>query len=193
MLAYLWSKWTPWGKPAAIRKQAPTSRRLIPRLEFLEDRWLPSATIAEFPVLTASSSPVGITTGADGNIWFTENAANQIGMINPSTHAVSEFPIPTASSGPDGITAGPDGNTWFTENAANQIGEINPTTHLVTEFAVPTASSGPSGITDGPDGNIWFTENAAGQIGDDQPDNAPHQRILPSDKRQRALGDRGGA
>ncbi len=109
--------------------------------------------------------PYGITVGQDGNIWFTEYQSDQIGMINPTTHAVSEFPIPTASSGPLKITAGPDGNLWFTEFAGNQIGEINPTSHTVTEFAIPTSGSNPQGITAGPDGNIWFTEATGNKIG----------------------------
>ena len=33
------------------------------------------------------SSPEGITTGPDNNLWFTENAANAIGMFNPATDA----------------------------------------------------------------------------------------------------------
>ncbi len=169
MLEYLWNRWAARGKPAIIRKHVPARRRLTLRVELLEDRCVPTTAIAEFPVLTANSSPFGITAGPDGNIWFTENQADQIGMINPTTHAVSEFPIPTASSGPLGITAGPDGNIWFTEYAANQIGEINATTHAVTEYAVPTANSGPSGITAGPDGNIWFTEINGNQIGEINP------------------------
>ena len=71
--------------------------------------------ITEFPLPTADSSPAGITTGPDGNLWFTE-WTNQIGMINPTTDAITEFPIPTAQSGPAAITTGPDGNLWFTES-----------------------------------------------------------------------------
>jgi streptogramin lyase len=108
---------------------------------------------------------VGITTGPDGNLWFTEDNADQIGMINPTTHASAEFPTPTASSGPLGITTGPDGNLWFTEFDANQIGMINPTTHASAEFPLPRANSDPEGITTGPDGNLWFTESGADQIG----------------------------
>ena len=38
--------------------------------------------------------------GPDGNLWFTEDAANKIGEINPTTHAITEFPLPTAGSQP---------------------------------------------------------------------------------------------
>ena len=81
--------------------------------------------------------PEGITAGPDGNLWFTEYAGGQIGMIDPTTHAITEFAIPNATSDPYGIAAGPDGNLWFTEYGGNEIGMINPTTHAIAEFAVP--------------------------------------------------------
>ena len=113
--------------------------------------------ITEFPIPTAHSFPQGITTGPDGNLWFTETYANQIGMINPTTHAITEFPIPRPAW-PFGITAGPDGNLWFTESSANQIGMINPTTDAITEFPTtrgrqrpPLASRpGPTAISGSP-------------------------------------------
>ena len=168
MLLSLWRKWT----EAFIRHQSQTSarrqarvRNVTPIVELLEDRGLLSVTIAEFPTLSAGSAPYGITTGPDGNIWFTENQTGKIGMINPTTHAVSEFALPDTTSSPAEITAGPDGNLWFTELDGNRIGMINPTTHVVTEFTLGTTSKQPFGIAAGPDGNIWFTELAAGQIG----------------------------
>src|SRR6516164_9857604 len=139
MFEYLWSK--SFRKRTSMRKRAPAKRRLIPRLELLEDRCLPTTGIAEFPLPAAGSVPFGITTGPDGNIWFTEDQANKIGMINPTTHAISEFAIPTAGSNPLEITAGPGSTIWFTENAANQIGEINPATDAISEFSIPTANS----------------------------------------------------
>ena len=67
---------------------------------------------------------MGIRPGSDGNLWFTESAVSQIGMINPTTHAIIEFTIPTANSGPTEITSGPDGNLWLTEKDAKKIGEV---------------------------------------------------------------------
>jgi streptogramin lyase len=174
MLANLYRRWMRLGNPGTLRRQtlagaSGSQHRAMPRVELLEDRSLPSASVAEFPVPSSGGSPFGITAGPDGNLWFTENQADQIGTINPTTHAVSEYAIPTIAAGPMGIVTGPDGNLWFTEYAANQIGEINPSTHAISEFAVPTAMSGPSAITLGPDGNLWFTEFNASQIGEINP------------------------
>ena len=117
----------------------------------------------EYALPTPGSGPFGITSGPDGNLWFTEAGMNQIGRITPGG-VVTEFPIPTAGSVPYFITSGPDGNLWFTENSGNNIGRITPA-GVVTEFALPTAGAGPVSIVSGPDGNLWFSEANVNQIG----------------------------
>jgi streptogramin lyase len=119
--------------------------------------------ITEFPVPTLGSGPQDVAAGSDGSLWFTEQAANQIGRIT-TTGVVAEFPIPTANSLPQGIAAGSDGNLWFTEQAANQIGRIT-TSGVVTEFVIPTTNSNPWYIAAGPDGNLWFTEYFGKKVG----------------------------
>ncbi len=134
-----------------------------PRLEGLECRALPSVVFHEFLIPTAASNPRGLAGGPDGNVWFTEESANNIAHVSPAGQFV-EVVLPNAGSNPFEITAGPDGNMWFTEQAGNRIGRITPA-GVVTEFTVPTLASGPTGITAGPDGNLWFTEQTAGKIG----------------------------
>ena len=82
--------------------------------------------ITEFPIPTADCFPQGITTGPDGNLWFTEYNVNKIGRIT-TAGVITEFPLPTAGSFPQGITTGPDGNLWFTEYY-DKIGRLNLTT-----------------------------------------------------------------
>src|SRR5664279_1935753 len=110
-------------------------------------------TVIDFPVPVQYSGPQGITGGPDGNLWFTEYQANQIGRITPAG-VITEFPIPTESSGPWGIVAGADGNLWFTERRGHNIGRITPT-GVVTEFPGPTHLL--NSIAAGADGNLWFT------------------------------------
>src|SRR5262249_55150599 len=95
---------------------------------------------------TAGSFPRGIAAGPDGNLWFAEGAANQIGRITPDG-VITEFPIPTASSVPIGITAGPDGALWFTEPGSNQIGRITvpPASDILTAANVAVIGI-PSGL-----------------------------------------------
>ena len=142
------------------RRRVAERNRARFRLEGLEDRCLLSGIsgYTEYPV-PSGNSPYQITSGPDGNLWFTEwvSGANKVGMINPTTHAVSEFTTPTSNSRPYGIAAGSDGNIWFTEWGAHKIGMINPTTHVITEFAISTGGV-QKGITAGPDGNLWFAQ-----------------------------------
>src|SRR5260370_14583492 len=113
-------------------------------------------SITEFPIPTAASSPVGIASGPDGNLWFTESGVNNIGRITP-TGTISEFPIPTAGTTAQSIASGPGGNLWFTETSVNNIGTITPT-GTITDIPIPTAATAPFIIASAPDGTLSFTE-----------------------------------
>ena len=124
-----------------------------------------TGTITEFRPAgisqTATSDPLGITTGPDGNLWFTEQSHGRIGKMTPG-HVVTEFPSLSGNGAPTAITAGSDGALWFIDQGNNAIGRIT-TSGSVMEFPVPTPNAfspnvQPTGITSGPDGNIWFTE-----------------------------------
>jgi streptogramin lyase len=123
-------------------------------------------TFTEYPIPTSGSKPSGIAAGPDGNLWFTEANANQIGKITP-TGVVTEYPVPSASY-PDGITTGPDGNLWFgeRERASGVLGKIGKitTAGVITEYLIPSGR-GSDWVSAGPDGNIWFTEPTANNIG----------------------------
>src|SRR4029079_2733633 len=82
----------------------------------------PGGVMTEYPV--APGTMFGITSGSDGNIWFTASQRNKIGRIPPSG-VVSEYAVPTPDRSPGGITSGPDGNVWFTEENGSSIGRVN--------------------------------------------------------------------
>ena len=122
--------------------------------------------VTEFAAgITSGASPVGITAGPNGNLWFTEYNGNRIARITP-LGVVTEFSTGiSAGASPNGITLGPDGNLWFTETGGNRIGRITPA-GVVTEYSAGiTANASPYGIREGPDGNLWFTETSANRIG----------------------------
>lgn len=83
-----------------------------------------SGRITEYPVPTAGAEPDGIVAGPDGMVYFTENAADQIGQFNPVTHTIVEFKIPTAGAHPDKIAIGADHDVWWTEHGTDSIGEL---------------------------------------------------------------------
>jgi streptogramin lyase len=86
------------------------------------DRITPSGGVTTFDVGTTNGSPESISAGPDGNLWFTEPDANQIGRVTPAGQ-ITLFNVPTAGSKPTGIVAGPNGNVWFTEAASRHLGE----------------------------------------------------------------------
>ena len=103
-----------------------------------------------------------ITSGPDGNLWFTDTGSSQIGKITPAGEVTEYSGIrPSAVSirpGLQGITTGPDGNLWFAETEVGRIGKITPAGEI-TEY---DSNAIPFGITGGPDGNVWFTDGEDG-------------------------------
>src|ERR1043165_3237108 len=116
-----------------------------------------------------NGQPEGITLGPDGNMWFTETAANQIGRIDPKGR-ITEFVIPQPLSAPVDIVAGADGALWFTEESGfpEGIGRVT-TAGVFTGFA-PDCAGGqpcsltPRGIAATQDGLIWFGDSSSNSI-----------------------------
>jgi virginiamycin B lyase len=119
------------------------------------------ATGGVTPGFTANQQPAGITTGPDGNVWYTFPFAG-IGRLNPGGTA-SEFTSGITGDSIRRIVSGPDGNLWFTEfNPPGAIGRITPA-GVITEMAkggvTPNMTAGNvEDIVAGPDGNLWFTK-----------------------------------
>jgi streptogramin lyase len=120
--------------------------------------------ISEFETgLTPNIGIWGITSGPDGNLWFTEETNNGVGRITPGA-VITEFTAGFPIGSPRGIVSGPDGNLWVAQ--AGGDGAIARVTKagVVTDFAVPTPGD-PTDIAVGPDGNLWYVDPAANLIG----------------------------
>ncbi|MGB8348346.1 MAG: Virginiamycin B lyase [Ktedonobacteraceae bacterium] len=142
---------------------------------------LSAGTVTEYPIPTPISEPVGIASGPDGNLWFTEGHGNNIGKITTSGQ-ITEYALPHAESEPEGITSGPDGNLWFTEFSSvygNRIGKIT-VSGQITEYTLPNSDSEPESIATGPDGNLWFTEFDGDRIGTITPSGTITEYTLPN-------------
>jgi streptogramin lyase len=126
--------------------------------------------VTEFNV---PGNPYGIVKGPDGNIWFTEDWNDKVGVITgPGTtntlaheYALSGAGVSFADSA-KGIAS--DGvSLWVCSQAPNQI--INVTTGgVVTNYALP-AGTAPKNIIWiaglGGTGRLVFTESGTGSIG----------------------------
>ena len=155
-----------------------TQTLTVGRVQPINEFSLPIAPASGVPS-NVPSGPFSITTGPDGNLWYTKPGANVIGVIPASGVGATEFTIPTPNSAPQVIVAGPDGNLWFVEGNGNKIGKMSPystatdgseiteyfnppTTATTTTYSGTFAASGISGtwsITASPTGTITGTGN----------------------------------
>ena len=162
---------------ARFRKNKPSRLFGVEGLDShrLERRALLALGVTSFAIpLVAIVQPQGITTGSDGNLWFTESAARAIGRMT-TAGTLTQFTLPEAPSPagspagtartpvePEAITAGPDGALWFTTDSS-LIGRIS-SDGTITEFPASGLGSSTSAIVTGPDGALWFT-GIPGEIG----------------------------
>lgn len=130
----------------------------------------------EYTPPTANGFPYNITAGPDGNVWFTENNPNNIGVFESLGGGVGigEDPITyppsdgsSSAYGAWGIASGPDGNLWFTESHSPE--DVSFVGNITTGGTINTFSTGftrnPEGIVAAPDGNLWFAEPGTNTIG----------------------------
>ena len=101
-----------------------------------------------------------LTTGPDGNVWFTSPQLDKISRITPDG-VVTPFAVPSGSApgqteGPSAIDTGPDGNLWFV-GGTRSIGRMS-TSGQVTMFPGTDDMYIDGGFVAGPDGAIWFTQ-----------------------------------
>ena len=120
---------------------------------------LPAGQIETYTLPTANATPSSITAGPDGNLWFNESSANQIGKITTGG-MITEFPAPGAR--PYAISAGPSGDDrlWFTDANNDEIG-ASTTAGSITKYSIPPVQNEapvPEAITAGPDSALWFIE-----------------------------------
>ncbi len=125
-----------------------------------------SAKLSEYPVPTKNAEPLNIVLGTDGNLWFTEFGASQIGRVSTSGTSFVECVLPSQNGQaptPFGIAAGPDGALYATDPASNGIWRVT-TACTATFYSLASADAGPESITVGPNGALWFVETNVDKV-----------------------------
>ncbi len=167
-VAWKWARWSGWLAQSSGKRG---SRRNRLGIDPLEERSLLSAVITEYSALSSGSNgtPTQLTFASDGNIWFTEPSADEIGVFNPTSDTVSDQIYTTGiNADPLGIAATTN-NVWFTLSAAGQLGQMtvnppgSPTLHEL-QYPPPDPVTYPSaGITTfGSD--LWITVPGANNL-----------------------------
>lgn len=121
-----------------------------------------------------SSVPVGLTTGPDGNVWFAETSAGDIGMLSPGNPAQVHNYNLAAGAAPESVTSGVDHNgnpvIWYTDPGntsapRNKLGAISMAGVAAPEVTLPNTFVGiasfvgfTSQIVSDANGKLWFTE-----------------------------------
>jgi virginiamycin B lyase len=117
-------------------------------------------SMEEYPLSSPAAVPTGITTGAEGDIWFTQpTASGAVGRLVPAGGQVTEYSAGLTQGKLQGIALGSDGNLYVAEAGNNgAIAQVTPqgTIRELTEGLTP--KSEPWAIAPGPDGNVYFTE-----------------------------------
>lgn|GEM_PF-2992602 len=116
--------------------------------------------------LTGINSPQGLVMGADGNIYFVDNASSKLWQYNPSTNLVTPIagsgtsgfvngvasvaPTNATFNSPFGITVDAKGNLYITDSGNSVIREMSPSTATPPVWTATTFSgSGVQGTFDG--------------------------------------------
>jgi virginiamycin B lyase len=106
--------------------------------------------------------PYGVAAAADGTVWATLQAANQLLRIAPDG-TISAFNVPRPGAVPTDIAVAPDGAVWFVEFRGNSIGRFKDGEFV--SFTIAQENAGLTGIAVAEDGAVWFGMLRAGSLG----------------------------
>src|SRR2546430_10084842 len=94
----------------------------------------PPAAIVEYPLPRPKAFPHDPAVGADGIVWYTDQANSYIGRLDPATGKVTDYATPTPTSGPHGIVVAPDGGVWYTGNFTARLGRLDRSEEHTSEL-----------------------------------------------------------
>jgi len=125
-----------------------------------------SVQIKEYDVPTPNARPHDPAVGVDDSLWTTEQAANKLGELDPTTGKWREFPLKTPGSGPHGLVADRDGNIWFTAISKGYIGKLDTKTGNIAEYRPSSGQEiDPHTPVFDQHGMLWFTNEESSLIG----------------------------
>ncbi len=114
-----------------------------------------AVTVEEYQ-LPPGHEPLGITTGADGNVWFVDRRVDSIGRLTLSGK-LTEFAMPTKGLSPEFITTSHAGSVWYGSYAT--FGRVGVDGTL-TEYPSSTIFF-PYSLTVDAQDDLWFADSNA--------------------------------
>src|SRR5256712_10929944 len=110
-------------------------------------------------------------------LWFTEQAGNRIGRLDPATGRIVEYDVPTPRANTYGIIGSRrEMAVYFAELEGHKLGRVDVRTGKGTELPTPTPNSGVRRLALDPSGGSWMSCNRAGKTGPFAPRTTAVQR-----------------
>src|SRR3989441_8602910 len=92
-------------------------------------------TFQEYPV-PSGSNPHDVAPAPDGTVWYTAQAAGELGRLDPATGRIRHTRLGEGSA-PHGVIVGPDGAAWVTDGGLNALVRVAPGTDEVRLYPLP--------------------------------------------------------
>ena len=120
----------------------------------------PRVELREYPVFQGAG-PHDVAPARDGTVWFTAQAAGELGRLNPRTGRIRRVPL-GAGSAPHGVIVGPDRAAWVTDGGLNAIVRVDDRSLRVRRFPLPRdrPATNLNTATFDRQGRLWFTGQA---------------------------------
>jgi virginiamycin B lyase len=117
----------------------------------------PRVKLHEYEVFDGAG-PHDVAPTASGKVWFTAQAAGELGRLDPRTGRVRRVPLGSGSA-PHGVIVGPDRAAWVTDGGLNAIVRVDARSLRVRRFPLPGDRAGANLNTATFDrhGRLWFT------------------------------------
>jgi virginiamycin B lyase len=120
----------------------------------------PRVQLREYRVFHGAG-PHDVAPAYDGTVWFTAQAAGELGRLDPRTGRSRRVPL-GAGSAPHGVIVGPDRAAWVTDSGLNAIVRVDDRSLRVRRFSLPRdrAAVNLNTATFDRRGRLWFTGQA---------------------------------
>jgi len=102
---------------------------------------------------------------ADGNIWFSQSGAGQIGRFDPKTETFKNYPLPGPNASPYAMNLDRNHDVWYSSEYQDEVGRLNTTTGQVTEYPFPHAEITSREYFLDAQGRMWYATPSNNKVG----------------------------
>ena len=114
---------------------------------------------------TADSGPFAVAIDPSGMVWFSQQAAGQIGRLDPGTGQILEFAPDPPLATPETITFDGDGNLWISEHQeGGGIARYSPALDSFERIRAPDDAAFPNSAVLDRYQNVWFMLHTVDKI-----------------------------